>query len=107
MSFKEKIPVEMPQSDDVDADETADWLESLEGTIKTHGPERAAYLLAQLQRKAQALGAKLPFEANTPYVNTILVSQQPDYPGDVALEQKIRALLRSNAMAMVVRANKH
>ncbi len=92
---------------DVDPDETRDWLDSLEGVLSAHGPERAAFLLQRLRERAEARGVKLPFEAETPYVNTLPPEVQPDYPGDLAIEARIRALIRWNAMAMVVRANKH
>jgi pyruvate dehydrogenase E1 component len=91
---------------DVDPTETQEWMEALDGIMKAHGPERAAYMLQRLQERAASRGVKLPFDANTPYVNTISADDEPEYPGDLKLEARIRALIRWNAMAMVVRANK-
>ncbi|MBN2310086.1 MAG: pyruvate dehydrogenase (acetyl-transferring), homodimeric type [Candidatus Hydrogenedentes bacterium] len=86
--------------------ETADWLDSLDDVIKREGPARAARLLERLQAHAQEAGLRLPFSANTPYVNTIPADEQPVYPGDRALERRIKSIIRWNAMAMVVRANR-
>jgi len=92
---------------DVDPLETREWLEALEGVIAREGPDRAHYLIEQLIDRARRSGAYVPFSANTAYVNTIPVERQPALPGDFALEQRIRHYVRWNAMAMVVRANKH
>jgi pyruvate dehydrogenase E1 component len=86
--------------------ETSDWLESLDDVIHTRGPERVADLLRDLQLHAQKAGVKLPVTSVTPYTNTIPVNLQPAYPGDRELERRIKSLVRWNAMAMVVRANK-
>ncbi len=92
---------------DVDPLETREWLEALEGVLAREGPDRAHYLIERLIDRARRSGAYLPFSANTAYVNTIPVERQPALPGDFALEQRIRHYVRWNAMAMVVRANKH
>jgi pyruvate dehydrogenase E1 component len=91
---------------DADPADTAAWVESLDEVLRNAGKERARYLLARLTQFASERGVTLPFTANTPYVNTIPVERQPPYPGDLDLERRIRALIRWNAMAMVVGANK-
>ena len=90
---------------DRDPEETAEWLESLEAVLSLGGPERAGYLLERLSQRADALGLVLPGGVNTPYVNTVAVADEPVYPGDEALEKRIRAIIRWNAVAMVDRAN--
>jgi len=92
---------------DVDPQETREWLEALEGVLAREGPDRAHWLIEQLIDQARRRGAYLPFSANTAYINTIPVEKQPPLPGDFAIEQRIRHYVRWNAMAMVVRANKH
>src|SRR5437879_5873971 len=92
---------------ETDATETKEWLEALEGVMQTGGPERARYLLTQLKNKANRQGVAIPFTANTPYINTIPPDQQPPFPGSREIERRIKSLVRWNAMAMVVRANKH
>lgn len=88
-------------------EELRDWLESLDEVIDRESPERVHHLLEQLEARAHAAGIRLPFSANTPYINTIAADDQPLYPGNHELEKRIRSLIRWNAMAMVVRANKH
>ncbi|MFO1023076.1 MAG: pyruvate dehydrogenase (acetyl-transferring), homodimeric type [Planctomycetales bacterium] len=95
-----------PLLNDVDPGETREWLESLDDLLQRHGPERVRQLLLLLQEKAYREGVKLPFSANTPYVNTIAVENQPRYPGNREIERRIKSIIRWNAMAMVVRANK-
>lgn len=90
----------------IDQLETRDWLDSLEDVHYTRGPGRVAALLTDLQQHAQRMGVKLPVTSVTPYTNTIPVNLQPPYPGDRELERRIKSLVRWNAMAMVVRANK-
>ncbi|HTP27674.1 MAG TPA: pyruvate dehydrogenase (acetyl-transferring), homodimeric type, partial [Anaeromyxobacteraceae bacterium] len=92
---------------DVDPQETREWLEALDGVLATEGPDRAHFLIEHLIDRARRSGAYLPFSANTAYVNTIPVEKQARFPGDFGLEQTIRHYIRWNAMAMVVRANKH
>jgi len=94
------------EPDDVDPRETEEWLQSLEGVLQSHGAERARYLLDRMLQAAAARGASPALRLNSPYVNTIPVSAQPPYPGDGGIEWRIRSLVRWNAMAMVVRANK-
>ncbi|MEM7007903.1 MAG: pyruvate dehydrogenase (acetyl-transferring), homodimeric type, partial [Thermodesulfobacteriota bacterium] len=86
--------------------ENKEWIESLDYVLDSSGEERAAKLIKKLQIHAQKRGVKLPFTANTPYINTIPVEKQPKYPGDPEIEWRIRSLIRWNAMAMVVRANR-
>ena len=87
--------------------ETREWLDSLDYVLSTGGPERAGRLLQQLSLHARrAAGVNLPFTATTPYVNTIPARQQPSFPGSQAMERRIKSLVRWNALAMVVRANK-
>ena len=86
--------------------ETREWLESLDAVLDRDGPERVEELLHRLQVYAHVRGVRMPFSANTPQVNTIPVSQQPKFPGDLDLERRIKSLVRWNAMAMVVRANR-
>jgi pyruvate dehydrogenase E1 component len=92
---------------DTDPQETREWLDALEGVLDREGTERAHFLIEQLIGRARRAGAYVPFSANTDYINTIPVEQQARFPGDFGLEQTIRHHVRWNAMAMVVRANKH
>ncbi|CAN7352972.1 alpha-ketoglutarate dehydrogenase [Pseudorhodoferax sp. LjRoot39] len=92
-------------ADDADPGETAEWREAFTALLAAGGPERARFMLDELARlaRAQRIGWK-PALA-TPYVNTIAVEQQPVFPGDLALEERLGSLMRWNALAMVVRAN--
>jgi pyruvate dehydrogenase E1 component len=100
-------PSDRPQlSSDSDPQETREWIESLASMLEREGVERAHFILEQLVDHARRSGAHLPFEATTAYVNTIPVTQQPRVPGDPGLERRIRSLIRWNAMAMVVNANR-
>src|SRR5713226_6739583 len=92
---------------DPDSAETKEWLDSLTAVLQTEGPGRASYLLTQLKHKAVRSGVEIPFTANTPYINTIPPDRQPPFPGSREIERRIKSLVRWNAMAMVVRANKH
>ena len=92
--------------DDLDPDETLDWLESIDSVLRVHGAERAHFLLERMIDHARRSGAYLPYTPNTAYLNTIPVSQQPAYPGERAIERRIESYLRWNAMAMVVNANR-
>jgi pyruvate dehydrogenase E1 component len=92
---------------DLDPQETSEWVEALDEVIDEAGPDRAAYLLEQLTERARAFGAELPIHLNTPYVNTIRPENELPYPGDRAMERRIKSLIRWNAMAMVVRQNKY
>jgi pyruvate dehydrogenase E1 component len=92
--------------EDEDPTETREWLDSIESVLNTQGPQRAHYLIERLVDQARRSGAYLPYRANTAYVNTIPVGKEPRYPGDRALERRIEAWIRWNAMAMVVQANR-
>jgi pyruvate dehydrogenase E1 component len=92
---------------DHDPQETREWIDALKAVLEVEGTERAHYIIEQLIDEARRSGANLPFSANTDYINTIPVELQPKMPGDAAIEEKIRNYARWNAMAMVVRANKH
>jgi len=89
-----------------DAVETRDWLDALHDVRRLSGNERVRELLRELQIHAQRAGGVLPVTARTPYVNTIPPEREPAYPGDEALEWQIRSIIRWNAMAMVVAANR-
>jgi pyruvate dehydrogenase E1 component len=91
---------------DIDSQETEEWLDALEAVLENEGIERAHYLLEQLIEKARRSGAYLPYKANTAYLNTIPSSQQPPFPGNRAMERRIRSFIRWNAMVMVVQANR-
>jgi len=86
--------------------EIREWLESLEYVLQAGGPERVKKLLLELDTYAHEAGVELPFTANTPYINTIPQSKQPSFPGGREIERRIKSIIRWNAMAMVVRANK-
>src|SRR6202023_1365932 len=86
--------------------ETQEWLESIDSVLKEHGPERAHFILERLIDYTRRSGAYLPFKPNTAYVNTIPTGREPEYPGNRALERRIEAYIRWNAMAMVVQANR-
>jgi len=94
------------QSSELEAIETREWQESLNYVLERGGPERVARLLHELGVHAQQAGVKLPFTANTPYINTISVEKQLPFPGSREIERRIKSLIRWNAMAMVVRANR-
>ena len=96
----------MNQKPDIDPQETQEWLDALEAVLENEGVERAHYLLERLIDKARRSGAYLPYSANTAYLNTIPVQQQDRFPGDRAMERRIRSFVRWNAMAMVVQANR-
>ncbi|KAA6185096.1 pyruvate dehydrogenase (acetyl-transferring), homodimeric type [Thiohalocapsa marina] len=96
----------MANKPDIDPQETLEWLDSLDAVLENEGIERAHYLLERLIDKARRSGAYLPFSANTAYLNTIPVQQQERFPGDRAMERRIRSFVRWNAMAMVVQANR-
>ncbi|HZV05821.1 MAG TPA: pyruvate dehydrogenase (acetyl-transferring), homodimeric type [Gemmataceae bacterium] len=91
---------------DVDPVETREWLDALDAVLQSSGEERGQFLLSQLKNKAVRSGVEIPFTANTPYINTIPLSRQPLFPGNRELERRIKSLIRWNAMAMVVHANK-
>jgi pyruvate dehydrogenase E1 component len=86
--------------------ENAEWRESLDYVLREQGPERVKHLLRLLQTRAQEQGVSIPFTANTPYLNTIPKQREPLFPGNRELERRIKSIVRWNAMAMVVRANR-
>jgi len=96
-----------PLQGDTNPQETAEWVEALEELIQRAGPERARYLVSRLNEAARQRGAAPPSALRTPYLNTIPRAEEEPYPGDRALERRIKSLIRWNAMAMVVRANKY
>jgi len=96
----------MNNTPDIDPQETQEWLDALEAVLDQEGAERAHFLLERLIDKARRSGADLPYSANTAYLNTIPVPQQQPFPGDRAMERRIRSFVRWNAMAMVVQANR-
>jgi pyruvate dehydrogenase E1 component len=91
---------------DYDPQETDEWLEALDGVLRTEGVDRAHYLLERLIERARRAGAYLPYSANTAYLNTIPAGKEDKSPGDHELEHHIRSYVRWNAAAMVLRANK-
>src|SRR6201992_1804020 len=97
---------DLPKLEDLDPVETQEWLESIDSVLKLHGPERAHFILERLIDYTRRSGAYLPFKPNTAYVNTIPTGREPEYPGNRALERRIEAYIRWNAMAMVVQANR-
>ncbi len=96
----------VPEIPDIDPEETAEWLESFDSVLESDGVERAHFLLEQLIARARNAGAQLPYSPNTPYLNTIPASREEYTPGDPAMEWRIRSLIRWNALAMVVQANR-
>ncbi|MGC1833262.1 MAG: pyruvate dehydrogenase (acetyl-transferring), homodimeric type [Candidatus Acidiferrales bacterium] len=90
----------------LDPSEIQEWLESLDSVLQSSGPEVASYILERLRAHAKVVGIEIPFTAKTPYVNTIPHSLQAAFPGDQQLERRIKSLVRWNAIAMVVRANR-
>ena len=101
-----KVFAQASSKDDIDPLETKEWIESLNNVIENDGPIRASYLLNKIVSEAYAAGLVLPDTRTTPYVNTIPPELEAKSPGDQNIEKKIRAYIRWNAAAMVVRANK-
>jgi pyruvate dehydrogenase E1 component len=94
------------QSSELEAIETREWLESLDYVLERGDAERVGRLLRELNIHARKAGVEVPFTANTPYVNTIPAEKQVPFPGSREIERRIKSLIRWNAMAMVVRANR-
>ncbi len=92
---------------DLESIETREWLDSLDYVLQANGPARAGQLLQQLSEHARRRGIRLPFTANTPYVNTLTTEQEVPFPGSQEIERRIKSLVRWNAIAMVLRANKN
>ncbi|GLO39311.1 pyruvate dehydrogenase E1 component [Pseudomonas putida] len=104
-------PIQVPRiadqgTEDVDAVETNEWLDALEGVARTEGSGRVEFLLQRLAEHAGHLGARIAANPYSLYQNTIAVEQQPEYPGDLAMEERITSIIRWNALAMVAKANK-
>jgi pyruvate dehydrogenase E1 component len=91
---------------DLDPRETNEWLEALDQVVEEAGPDRASFILEQVSHRARQIGVYLPIRQNTPYINTIPPEDEVPFPGDRALERRIKSLTRWNAMAMVSRQNK-
>ncbi|HEY8707197.1 MAG TPA: alpha-ketoglutarate dehydrogenase [Burkholderiaceae bacterium] len=91
---------------DIDPEETAEWCAALDALTATHGPARARYVLDALLAHGRRRGVNWLPSMVTPYVNSIALEAQPPFPGDLALEQRLAALMRWNALAMVMRANR-
>jgi pyruvate dehydrogenase E1 component len=91
---------------DPDPDETEEWVEAVEDVLRVHGPERAGHLLGEVVEEARLAGALVPVSDVTPYVNTIHPEDEPPLPGDPDVERRLRSLVRWNAAALVLQANK-
>ena len=91
---------------DADPTETKEWLEAFDALVAAEGPERATFLLKKLLDRARARRVPLPPVFNTPYKNTIALEDQPQFPGSLEIEQRLASIIRWNALAMVVRANR-
>jgi pyruvate dehydrogenase E1 component len=94
-------------ANDDDNLETQEWLEALAAVLDREGPDRAHFIIERLIDQARRSGVHIPYSPNTAYVNTIPAALEPAHPGNLELESRIRAYIRWNAMAMVVKANKH
>jgi len=101
------LKTKVEPQEDLDPQETAEWLEALDQIVDEVGPDRASYLLQRLMDRAATFGVTAPLRLNTPYVNTIPAEEEVEYPGDREIERRIKSLVRWNALAMVVRANKY
>jgi len=107
-NFNEATPVGATANNtqDKDGQETREWMDALSAVIESEGPERAHFLLEQLLEHARQKSIDMPFSANTGYVNTLETDQEERSPGNLVIEQRLRAYMRWNAMAMVVKANR-
>lgn len=103
MSNKRSIHLE----NDIDAEETQEWLDAIDSVCREEGPERAHFLIQELIDRMRRSGVHLPYKAVTAYVNTIAQAKEAQIPGESGLEHRIRSIIRWNAVAMVVRANRH
>ncbi len=92
--------------DDINTIETQEWVDSLSDVVALDGPDRAKFLLGRVRDHARATGLPFPVNSNTPYVNTISRDRQPPYPGNRAVERRLKSIIRWNAMALVVRGNR-
>jgi len=91
---------------DIDAQETSEWLDALTTILEDEGTERAQFIIKKVTEQARKEGVKLPTDINTSYINTIPLAQQPVYPGDLKIERRIRSIIRWNAIMIVMRASK-
>jgi pyruvate dehydrogenase E1 component len=91
---------------DADPAETREWLEAFDTLVQAEGRERAMFLLRKLLEHARARRVPMPPVLNTPYRNSVALADQPQFPGNLELEQRLSAIVRWNALAMVVRANR-
>ena len=96
--FKQQLP-------DIDPVETQEWIDSLDAVVAEGGTDRARFILYRLLKRARQLQVGLPSLTQTRYINTISPEQEPYFPGDEAMELRIRRMIRWNALAMVLRAN--
>src|SRR5277367_6331033 len=87
-------------------EELREWVESFDAALEEGGRPLAREILRKLGNRARSSGVEIPFTANTPYVNTIPASRQPAFPGDQDMERRIKSLIRWDALAMVIRANR-
>ena len=92
-------------SADVDPAETAEWKDAFASLLAAHGPAGARFILDELSGLAQHLGVGWTPELTSPYVNSVPATEQPPFPGDLAIEERLASIMRWNALAMVVRAN--
>jgi pyruvate dehydrogenase E1 component len=106
MTDQLKSPSTNGAAADPDAVETTEWLEALDAVVSHDGPERARDLLTRVVERAQHAGTGTIASLNTAYINTIPTDREPEFPGDPELERRLRSIVRWNAIAMVVRANK-
>ena len=104
-SIDPRISSWLNQTPDADSAETKEWQEAFLAVLEQAGPERAKFLLDELVRTAHTARLGWHPDLNSPYVNTISVDQQPAFPGDLAIEERLASIMRWNALAMVVRAN--
>ncbi|MBP1608991.1 MAG: 2-oxo-acid dehydrogenase subunit, homodimeric type [Acidobacteria bacterium] len=99
-TFKRQMP-------DIEPSETQEWIESLDSVVRDEGKVRAQYLIRRLLKRAHVLNVGIPELVQTPYINTISPEHEPHFPGDEAMEKRIRRIIRWNAVVMVTRANEH
>jgi pyruvate dehydrogenase E1 component len=102
----DRTPKPVRPDPEIETIEAREWFESLDYVLQAGGAGRAGRLLQQLGVYARHRGLRLPFSANTPYINTISADEQVPQPGDAEVERRIKSLVRWNALAMVVRANR-
>jgi pyruvate dehydrogenase E1 component len=91
---------------DADPVETREWLDAFDALVASEGAERATFILRKLLDRARAKRVRMPPVLNTPYCNTIALADQPQFPGNLEVEQRLASIIRWNALAMVVRANR-